>query len=230
MPISLPECAIMAEEAMVCDVLHRFVSIPEQTYEQFLGTFIHPPKERQDEKSQPHSLPEQFCAPQGMDTRDWTEDSDIGSVVNLDESEQDQIVIDDGIKVGGYHCVDLAYPAKVQVDNYLDLSDLDTDQDNNEGLFTNHELLPGEAETETSFYQPSFTKCTELDFLTIPPNQHTAVTEEQRDDVQPFTLEEGFDYDHVALTPKFSESELKILETERNREIENTEHGQNHNL
>lgn len=31
------------------------------------------------------------------------------------------------------------------------------------------------------------------------------------DDVQPFSLDEEFDYDNVALTPKFSEAELKAL-------------------
>lgn len=31
------------------------------------------------------------------------------------------------------------------------------------------------------------------------------------DDVQPFSLDEGFDYDNVTLTPKFSEAELKAI-------------------
>lgn len=31
------------------------------------------------------------------------------------------------------------------------------------------------------------------------------------DDVQPFLLDEEFDYDNVALTPKFSEAELKAI-------------------
>uniref|UniRef100_A0A8C8BNK9 Uncharacterized protein n=1 Tax=Otus sunia TaxID=257818 RepID=A0A8C8BNK9_9STRI len=31
------------------------------------------------------------------------------------------------------------------------------------------------------------------------------------DDVQPFSLDEEFDYDNVALTPKFSEAELKAV-------------------
>lgn len=31
------------------------------------------------------------------------------------------------------------------------------------------------------------------------------------DDVQPFSLDEEFDYDNVALTPKFSEAELKAI-------------------
>lgn len=31
------------------------------------------------------------------------------------------------------------------------------------------------------------------------------------DDVHPFSLDEEFDYDNVALTPKFSEAELKAI-------------------
>lgn len=31
------------------------------------------------------------------------------------------------------------------------------------------------------------------------------------DDVQPFSLDEEFDYDNVALTPKFSEAEMKAI-------------------
>ncbi|XP_075422806.1 intraflagellar transport-associated protein [Ascaphus truei] len=72
------------------------------------------------------------------------------------------------------------------------------------------ELLPGEAEAKMASYLPSFTRCTHLPFQTLPPTQQPPALEGE--EVRPFSLDDGFDYDRVALTPKFSEGEMKFIE------------------
>ncbi|KAE8606308.1 hypothetical protein XENTR_v10010671 [Xenopus tropicalis] len=189
MPGSLPECPIMAEGDWTSDVLDRFISIPEQSYEQFLGTFSHLPKERRELQFGPVSVPEQQRTWERARTKDKEEDGNKDSTAK--ESEQ--------------------------VDNYLDPSPYETD--NGDVTCSGFELLPGEAESEGPSYIPSWCRSTRLDFRTLPSCQETASTVEQTEEVQPFALEEGFDYDHVALTPKFSVSELKYLEMERHGKI-----------
>ncbi|RMC00271.1 hypothetical protein DUI87_22878 [Hirundo rustica rustica] len=47
--------------------------------------------------------------------------------------------------------------------------------------------------------------------LSVPQPSDSKAQELLGDDVQPFSLDEEFDYDNVALTPKFSEAELKAI-------------------
>ncbi|XP_018112802.1 intraflagellar transport-associated protein isoform X3 [Xenopus laevis] len=191
MPSSLTECSIMSEGDQTSDVLDRFISIPEQSYEQFLGTFTHPPKERQLMKFGPFSVSEQQCVWQRARAKDNAGDRNTDSAAK--ESDQ------------------------VDMDSWnMDSSDYETD--NEDRACSSLELLPGEAECEGPSYIPSFSRSTRLDFRTLPSCQNTAANE-QTEEVQPFALEAGFDYDHVALTPKFSVSELKFLGMERPEKI-----------
>ncbi|XP_041445685.1 intraflagellar transport-associated protein isoform X1 [Xenopus laevis] len=223
MPSSLTECSIMSEGDQTSDVLDRFISIPEQSYEQFLGTFTHPPKgsicgfgssapfatldlrrclrssnlnsagpERQLMKFGPFSVSEQQCVWQRARAKDNAGDRNTDSAAK--ESDQ------------------------VDMDSWnMDSSDYETD--NEDRACSSLELLPGEAECEGPSYIPSFSRSTRLDFRTLPSCQNTAANEQQTEEVQPFALEAGFDYDHVALTPKFSVSELKFLGMERPEKI-----------
>uniref|UniRef100_A0A8C5UJ81 Uncharacterized protein n=1 Tax=Malurus cyaneus samueli TaxID=2593467 RepID=A0A8C5UJ81_9PASS len=74
-----------------------------------------------------------------------------------------------------------------QVDKYLNLEDVDTDEETCTGTFP-------------PFIFTQYYLCICFSSLQL-----------LGDDVQPFSLDEEFDYDNVALTPKFSEAELKAL-------------------
>ncbi|KFV14139.1 Uncharacterized protein C11orf74, partial [Pterocles gutturalis] len=74
-------------------------------------------------------------------------------------------------------------------------------------------VLPGEVEQPVTDCTPFFGKPVQLKFRTLPIPQpsDSKAQELLGDDVQPFSLDEEFDYDNVALTPKFSEAELKAV-------------------
>ncbi|KFP81275.1 Uncharacterized protein C11orf74, partial [Apaloderma vittatum] len=74
-------------------------------------------------------------------------------------------------------------------------------------------VLPGEVEQTVTHCTPVFDKPVQLKLRTLPVPQpsDSKAQELLGDDVQPFSLDEEFDYDNVALTPKFSEAELKAL-------------------
>ncbi|KFQ39389.1 Uncharacterized protein C11orf74, partial [Mesitornis unicolor] len=74
-------------------------------------------------------------------------------------------------------------------------------------------VLPGEVEQTVTCSTPFFEKPIQQKFrtLSVPQPSDSKAQELLGDDVQPFSLEEEFDYDNVALTPKFSEAELKAI-------------------
>ncbi|KFQ57795.1 Uncharacterized protein C11orf74, partial [Pelecanus crispus] len=74
-------------------------------------------------------------------------------------------------------------------------------------------VLPGEVEQAVTYCTPFFDKPIQLKFrtLSVPRPLDSKAQELLEDDVQPFSLDEEFDYDNVALTPKFSEAELKAV-------------------
>uniref|UniRef100_A0A8C0BXC3 Uncharacterized protein n=1 Tax=Buteo japonicus TaxID=224669 RepID=A0A8C0BXC3_9AVES len=74
-------------------------------------------------------------------------------------------------------------------------------------------VLPGEVEETVTYCTPFFDKPIEPKFRTfsVPQPLDSKAQELLGDDVQPFLLDEEFDYDNVALTPKFSEAELKAI-------------------
>ncbi|KFP23154.1 Uncharacterized protein C11orf74, partial [Egretta garzetta] len=74
-------------------------------------------------------------------------------------------------------------------------------------------VLPGEVEQTVTYCTPFFDKPIQQKFrtLSVPQPSDRKAQELLEDDVQPFSLDEEFDYDNVALTPKFSEAELKAI-------------------
>ncbi|XP_023566179.1 uncharacterized protein C11orf74 homolog isoform X2 [Octodon degus] len=142
--------------------------------------------------------------------------------------EEEQIVLDEGQKVGSFFQGDLTRAGKVKVDNFLDLEDLDVDEEVKPQLSKDLLLLPGEVEEDTGDHVPSY--------IPSVPQPHTAEVKprpaipgrEQKeevlgDEVQPFSLDEDFDYDNVTLTPKFTAAEIEtlkeLLKQERNTTI-----------
>ncbi|KAM8938766.1 intraflagellar transport-associated protein [Pelodytes ibericus] len=204
---ALPECE--AESAH--EILNRFIGIPEQTYEEFLGTFSHLPTERKHGLSHAEALHRPPVGPWKTELTVEMEEPPVSATEDEVQTSEDQIVMDDGIKAGGCHSINLPCAYRVQIDNYLDPCDFATDIDDSGNMSRDLDLLPGEA--ETTCYHPSFSRSTQLDFHTAPPSQQHVPTH-QTDEVQSFALEDGFDYDRVTLTPKFSETELKFLENQ----------------
>ncbi|OXB57747.1 hypothetical protein ASZ78_000053, partial [Callipepla squamata] len=74
-------------------------------------------------------------------------------------------------------------------------------------------VLPGEVEEIVTCHTPAFEKPVQQKFRTSSVQQplNNKAQELLGDDVQPFLLDEEFDYDDVTLTPKFSEAELMAM-------------------
>ncbi|KGL77906.1 Uncharacterized protein C11orf74, partial [Tinamus guttatus] len=74
-------------------------------------------------------------------------------------------------------------------------------------------ILPGEVEQTVTCCTLSFDQPVQQKFRTLPVIQASGSQTQELlgDDVQPFSLDEEFDYDNVPLTPKFSEADLKAL-------------------
>ncbi|OXB82207.1 UNVERIFIED_CONTAM: hypothetical protein H355_007904 [Colinus virginianus] len=74
-------------------------------------------------------------------------------------------------------------------------------------------VLPGEVEEIVTCHTPAFEKPVQQKFRTSSVQQplNNKAQELLGDDVQPFLLDEEFDYDNVALTPKFSEADLMAM-------------------
>ncbi|KGL88433.1 Uncharacterized protein C11orf74, partial [Charadrius vociferus] len=74
-------------------------------------------------------------------------------------------------------------------------------------------VLPGEVEQTVTYCTSFVDKPIQLKprTLSVPQPLDSKAQELLGDDVQLFSLDEEFDYDNVALTPKFSEAELKAI-------------------
>ncbi|XP_072720928.1 intraflagellar transport-associated protein isoform X1 [Ciconia boyciana] len=123
---------------------------------------------------------------------------------------ENETVMNESWKAGGCSGNDLSLSERVKVDKYLDLADIDTDE---ETCSAGSLILPGEVEQTVTYYTPFFDKPVQLKFstLSVPQPSDSKAQELLGDDVQPFSLDEEFDYDNLALTPKFSEAELKAI-------------------
>ncbi|XP_042762311.1 intraflagellar transport-associated protein isoform X3 [Panthera leo] len=121
MPARISELEIMDEDRLTEEVLDKFVNCHEQTYEEFLSTF-------------PHLSKEDNVTKRGAFGTDSSE--------NVFPSEEEQIVIDEGQKVGSTFQGDLNRAGKVKVDNFLDLEDLDIDEETQPQMSKESEILP----------------------------------------------------------------------------------------
>ncbi|XP_019471051.1 protein C11orf74 homolog isoform X4 [Meleagris gallopavo] len=117
---------------------------------------------------------------------------------------ENKMVINESWKSGDSDGNGLSLSERAQVDHYLE-----TDMDGepcNAGSF----VLPGEVEEIETCCSPSFEKSFQqkLKISSVQQPLDKKAEELLGDDVQPFSLDEEFDYDNVALTSKFSEAEL----------------------
>ncbi|XP_009984271.1 PREDICTED: uncharacterized protein C11orf74 homolog, partial [Tauraco erythrolophus] len=122
---------------------------------------------------------------------------------------ENESVMNENWKAGGSDRNYLSLSERVKVGN-LNLEDIDTDE---ETCSAGSLVLPGEVEQTVTYCTPFFDKPVQLKFrtLSVPQPSDSKAQELLGDDVQPFSLDEEFDYDNVALTPKFSEAELKAI-------------------
>ncbi|XP_012504997.1 PREDICTED: uncharacterized protein C11orf74 homolog [Propithecus coquereli] len=136
--------------------------------------------------------------------------------------------MDEGQKVGSSFQGDLNRAGKVKVDNFLDLEDLDVDEEIKPQMSKDLLLLPGEVEQEVSTSMPSCNPSVDQPLtLAVKPKPTVKGTEKQMeeilgDEVQPFSLDEEFDYDNVILTPKFSLAEIETIKELSKQEKKNT--------
>ncbi|XP_027693626.1 uncharacterized protein C11orf74 homolog isoform X2 [Vombatus ursinus] len=190
----------MDEDRLIEQALDQFINRHEQTYEEFLNTFTHLLKDRQVIKNR---------TPGAVSS---------GNSFATGVYPGTQSVRNERLSPSLHPTAHP--PEEEQVDNFLDLEDFDMDEETDHKLGPELLLLPGEVEEEVHFsvsgYVPSFDQHSCPEPKTYPAEQlaYRHLKEVPGDEVQPFSLDENFDYDSVMLTPKFSSEEMKtIIET-----------------
>ncbi|XP_072905742.1 intraflagellar transport-associated protein isoform X1 [Hemitrygon akajei] len=185
----------MEKEGITCDALEKFCRSHEQTYEEFLESFIHLSKE--DAKEQ-NTVP--------LTIVEIAEDAgkciDVKKVLTNSPEKGVQSPKDD--KETSY---------ELEVEKCIDIEDIDSDKESEQQSGT--EVLPGKIKEEIpASYSHCECKYTILDFKVYPCVEefnNKANDQVLTDEVQPFTLDEEFDYNCVYLKPKYSEAELRNL-------------------
>ncbi|EDL27652.1 RIKEN cDNA B230118H07, isoform CRA_b [Mus musculus] len=132
----IPRPEIMDEDQLMKEVLDKFVNCHEQTYEEFLSTFTHLSKEDNVAKWGAHGTD---SSENIFSTVKWNHKTEsngrhfrntsIFLHTSSEHSEEDQIVIDEGHKVGSSFQGDMTRAGKVKVDNFLDLEDVDMEEE-----------------------------------------------------------------------------------------------------
>ncbi|XP_073434708.1 intraflagellar transport-associated protein [Dendrobates tinctorius] len=194
----------VSDDEMVNNVLSRFINVPEQTYEEFLSTFTRLPPGAG--RQQPEVLLDgsQMMNTGSLKTRQRTRDK-TGAASGQDGPQQ--MAVGEGTTVGDCHS--RSHPGREQVDNYFNSSDIDTDPDNDEtgrGVL----LFPGEADRVPDGANVTIVRNTCIQIHTSSGVESTA-EEHLGDDIQPFCLDQSFDYDRVVLTSKVSAEEMNFL-------------------
>ncbi|KAF5916285.1 hypothetical protein HPG69_007366 [Diceros bicornis minor] len=139
-----------------------------------------------------------------------------------------RVVMDEGQKVGSSIQSDPSWAGKVKVDNFLDLEDLDMDGEIKPQMSMDLLLLPGEVEQDVSTRVPSHIPSAAQPLTPGVKSRPTVRgADKQReeilgDEVQPFSLDEEFDYDAVMLTPKFTPAEIDAIKELSKQKRENS--------
>ncbi|XP_021257751.1 uncharacterized protein C11orf74 homolog isoform X3 [Numida meleagris] len=202
----------MEEQLINNCILDQFVNSHEQSYEEFLSTFTYFLQEEEGKTIQGRkkSLRKSFSASEisNGDKQDGFPGRGKEKLMSFPPQmpNENKTVINESWKAGGSDGNGLSLSERAQVDHYLET---DIDREPCSGSF----VLPGEVEETVTCYTPAFEKPVQRKFRTSSVG-HTLNNKAQEllgDDVQPFLLDEEFDYDDVALTPKFSEAELMTM-------------------
>uniref|UniRef100_A0A8C3YUW8 Intraflagellar transport associated protein n=1 Tax=Catagonus wagneri TaxID=51154 RepID=A0A8C3YUW8_9CETA len=223
MPVQITELETMDEDRLIEEVLNKFVNCHEQTYEEFLSTFTHLSKDNvtkrgdfgttSSENTFTSIKPTHQNEPEDLRLRNKATFLRTSSQC----SEEEQIVMDEGQKVGIFFQGDLNRAGKVKVDNFLELEDLDMDEEIKPQMSKDLGLLPGEVEQDESTSVPSYIPSAAQPLAPgVKPRPTGKGADQQReeiigDEVQPFSLDEDFDYEAVMLTPRFTPAEIDAI-------------------
>ncbi|KAL9850080.1 intraflagellar transport-associated protein isoform 4-T4 [Geothlypis trichas] len=194
---------IMEEQLLKSSILDQFINSHEQSYEEFLNTFTYLLKEKDGKTIQESKVDS---------LRKKSSTSELPNRNKQDGSPERSKEM--------WVSFPPRMPNENEVDKYLHLEDVDTDEETCSGSL----VLPGEVEETVSCCTPFFDKPIQPKFRawSVPQPLDSKAQELLGDDVQPFSLDAEFDYDNVALTPKFSEAELKAI-TELSEEKNGTD-------
>ncbi|XP_029854076.1 intraflagellar transport-associated protein isoform X1 [Aquila chrysaetos chrysaetos] len=207
----------MGQQLLNDSILDQFINSHEQSYEEFLNTFTYLLKEEEGKTIQGRevdSLRKKNSTSElsNRNKQDGSPGRSKEMWVSLPPQmpNENETVMNESWKTGGSDGNDLSLSERVKVDKCLDLEDIDTDE---ETCSAGSLVLPGEVEETVAYCTPFFDKPIQPKFrtLSVPQPSDSKAQELLGDDVQPFLLDEEFDYDNVALTPKFSEAELKAI-------------------
>ncbi|XP_047631913.1 intraflagellar transport-associated protein [Phacochoerus africanus] len=227
MPVQITELETMDEDQLIEEVLDKFVNCHEQTYEEFLSSFTHLSKDNVTKRGDFGTISSEntFTSIKPTHQNEPKDHHFRNKATFLRTSsqcsEEEQIVIDEGQKVGSFFQGYLNRAGEVKVDNFLELEDLDMDEEIKPQMSKDLVLLPGEVEQDVSTSVPSYVpSCIPSAAQPLTPGVKPRPTgkgaEQQReetigDEVQPFSLDEDFDYEAVMLTPKFTPAEIDAI-------------------
>lgn len=207
----------MGEQLLKNSILDQFINSHEQSYEEFLNTFTYLLKEKEGktiEESKVDSLRKTSPTSElpNRSKQDGSPERSEEMWVSFppQRPHEKKTVMSENWTAGVSDGNNLSLSEKQKVDEYLNLEDVDTDEDT---CSAGSLVLPGEVEETVACCTTFFDKPIQPKFraLSVPQLLASKAQELLGDDVQPFSVDEEFDYDNVALTPKFSEAELKAI-------------------
>ncbi|NP_001253952.1 intraflagellar transport-associated protein [Macaca thibetana thibetana] len=191
---------IMNEDQLIKEVLDKFLNCHEQTNdEEFLNTFAH--------RSQ-----EDLVSERGVFGTDSSENIFTSAkVTHKNEANNCHLRNKTIFLRTSSQCLE------EQVNNFLDLEDLDMDEEIKPQMSEDLLLLPGEVEQAASTsIPPCIPSVAQPPTCEVKPKPAVKRMDKQTeeilgDEVQPFSLDEEFDYDNVTLTSKFSPAEIETI-------------------
>ncbi|KAM8814458.1 intraflagellar transport-associated protein isoform 1-T2 [Rhynchonycteris naso] len=245
MPVQIAELDIMEEDQIIEDILDKFVNSHEQTYEEFLSTFTYLSKgDNMTERgmfgtnSSENIFTSKQFAHENESNDHHLRDKAIFLRTTSQCSEIEEIVLDEGQNVGRSSRGDLKQVGKVKVGNFLAIEDLDMDEEIKPQVSKGSLLLPEEVEQAqdvSSRVPPHIPAVAQPLTPGGEPRPTEKAVDTQKDEilgdeVQPFQLDEEFDYDTVMLTPKFTPAGVDAIKelSKQKPENVNTDLGEPH--
>uniref|UniRef100_A0A5F8H023 Uncharacterized protein n=2 Tax=Monodelphis domestica TaxID=13616 RepID=A0A5F8H023_MONDO len=176
--VQLLRLGMVNEDQLTEQALDQFINCPRQTYEEFVNSFTHFSEDHEVIKSQTlgrdssRNIFASVVSPHGQHIRN----KDLSLSFASQPQEEEQIMIDEGQKVGISIKDDLNQTKKVKIDNFLDLEDFDMNEETDYKLIPELLLLPGEVEEaffSASGYMPSFNQRSHPEPKAWPTEQPT---------------------------------------------------------
>uniref|UniRef100_A0A8C6RGU5 Intraflagellar transport associated protein n=1 Tax=Nannospalax galili TaxID=1026970 RepID=A0A8C6RGU5_NANGA len=165
MPVML-RLDTMDEDRLMKEVLDKFVNCHEQTYEEFLSTFTYLSKEiavtkggRHGTSSSENTFTSVKVSPKNESNGDHHRNTTISVCTASQSSEEDQIAIHAGQEVSSSVQGGRRPAGKVKVNSFLDLEDLDMDEERKPQMSMDALLLPGQVEQDVSTGVPAHVPC-----------------------------------------------------------------------